>query len=113
MCPRTVVTDKLGGIQRECASSCAYRVHLVRRALLHGWAQFELARAPHHAYVGFLCMWACLALIVIATVRVKADLGTGLLTGVIFAITIIEGQFTWPSRSLWGQVGAHPAVFFQ
>ena len=72
--------------------------------------QFELAHAPHHAYIGYLCMWACLALVVISTVRVKADLGTGLLTGVIFAITIIQGQFTWPSGRLWSQVGFQRCV---
>jgi hypothetical protein len=69
-------------------------------------AQFELAHAPGTGYIGFLCMWACLTLVVLATVRVKADLATGLVTGVVFAITLIQGQFTWPGRRLWGQARA-------
>lgn len=66
--------------------------------------QLELAHAPREGYIGFLCLFACLALVVVGTVRAKGDLASGLITGVVFAITVIQGQLVWPGRWLWGTV---------
>ena len=67
-------------------------------------AQITLARAPGCAYLGFLCMWACLALVILAFLRVKGDLATGLVVGYVFALVMIQGQLVWPARELWGTV---------
>lgn len=66
--------------------------------------QIELAHAPRTGFIGFLCLFACLALVVLGTVRAKGDIASGLITGVVFAISVIQGQLVWPGRRLWGTV---------
>ena len=58
-----------------------------------------------------LIVLAALALIVTASLRATADRATGLLTNVIFGITVIQGQ-ALPIHELWRQVSRLPSMEF-
>lgn len=73
--------------------------------------QITLARAPGVAYIGFLCMWTCLALVVLAFIRTRGDLATGLVIGFIFSLVMVQGQLAWPAGQLWGTVRAPVRAF--
>lgn len=40
----------------------------------------------------------------LSTVRATADIGTGLISCVVYGITVIQAEFAWPSRVLWTEV---------
>ena len=57
--------------------------------------------------VGYICLFGILGLVVVSTVRVSADLGTGLINGVIYGITVviavIPGRPPSTARGIWEQ----------
>ena len=58
--------------------------------------------------VGYVCLFGILGLLVVSTVRVSADLGTGLINGVIYGIVVviavIPGRPPHTARGIWEQV---------
>ncbi|BDA49627.1 hypothetical protein COCOBI_14-2470 [Coccomyxa sp. Obi] len=63
----------------------------------------EFAHLPGVGFPGFLCLFTVLGTLLLSTVRATADVGTGLISCVVFSITLIQSEFAWPSRVLWAQ----------
>ena len=63
--------------------------------------------------VGWVCLFGVLGLLVTSAVRVTADLGTGLINGVIYGITVvialIPGRPPHTAYAIWAQVLPTPA----
>ena len=61
--------------------------------------------------MGYTCLFGVLGLLVTSSVRVTADLGTGLINGVIYGIiviiAIIPGRPPQNSLGIWKQVQLH------
>ena len=64
--------------------------------------------------VGYICLFGILGLLVVSTVRVSADLGTGLINGVIYGITVviavIPGRPPSTARGIWEQARSTPTA---
>ena len=74
--------------------------------------QLECIKVLGQDNVGFICLFGVLGLLVTSSVRVTADLGTGLINGVIYGIiviiAVIPGRPPQNSRGIWEQVQRHP-----
>ena len=70
--------------------------------------QLECVKVLGQHSVGYICLFGVLGLLVTSSVRVTADLGTGLINGVIYGIVVviavIPGRPPRTSRGIWEQV---------
>lgn len=70
--------------------------------------QLECIKVPGQHNVGYICLFGVIGLLVTSSVRVTADLGTGLINGVIYGIVliiaVIPGRPPQNSRAIWEQV---------
>ncbi|KAK9815248.1 hypothetical protein WJX72_000626 [[Myrmecia] bisecta] len=69
-------------------------------------AVVSLAHAPGMAYTTFLCVFSCLALIMLCALRASATLGA-LIANLSFGIALVTAQFSWPGHTLWYKVIVH------
>ena len=71
-------------------------------------AQLECIKGPGQHSLGYICLFGVAGLLVTSSVRVTADLGTGLINGVIYGIVVIiaviPGRPPHNSRAIWEQV---------
>ncbi len=89
-------------------STCAQQHHILR--WWFGGVQLSLARfADHrHGYTTVLCVLSCVGLVPMAAIRASPDpivgMLYGILTNILFGVSIVLGQFIWPAKAYWNYV---------
>jgi hypothetical protein len=71
--------------------------------------QLTFAHLPHvdeWAHTGFQCLFGCLGMMFMASVRASGEVGVGILTSVVYAIAMTTGQFETSVGKIWSDVGS-------